>query len=101
MEIKTNIDEDKGKEMMDSEEEENVEIDGEVDLEEELMCALSEIKNLRKNNLKQKEQLQKYEEEDCDSKSKMSQSLEETKNTIMNLKVQLEEARRMEEVVRI
>jgi hypothetical protein len=31
----------------------------------------------------------------------MSQSLEEIKNTIMNLKVQLEEARRIEEVVRI
>jgi hypothetical protein len=34
-----------------------------VDLEEELMCALSKINNLRKNNLKQKEQLQKYEED--------------------------------------
>jgi predicted RNase H-like nuclease (RuvC/YqgF family) len=101
MEIETNIDEDKGIEMMDSEEEENVETDGEVDLEEELMCALREIKKLRKKNLKQKEQLQKYEEEDRDSKSKMSQSLEEIENTIMNLKVQLEEARRMEEVVRI
>jgi hypothetical protein len=33
--------------------------------------------------------------------AKMSQSLEETKNTIMKLKVQLEEAKRMEEVVRI
>jgi hypothetical protein len=63
--------------MMDSEEEENVETNGEVDLEEELMCALSEIKKLRKMNLKQKEKLQKYEEEDRDSKSKMSQSLEE------------------------
>jgi hypothetical protein len=34
-------------------------IDGEVDLEEELMCSLSEIKKLRKNNLKQKEQVAK------------------------------------------
>jgi hypothetical protein len=101
MEIETNIDEDKGKEMMDSKEEENVETDGEVDIEEELMCALREIKKLRKNNLKQKEQLQKYEEEDHDSKAKMSQILEEIENTIMNLKVQLEEARRIEEVVRI
>jgi hypothetical protein len=55
MEIETKIDEDKGKEMMDSKEEENVETNGEVDLEEELMCALREIKNLRKKNLKQKE----------------------------------------------
>jgi hypothetical protein len=45
--------------------------------------------------------MQKYEEEDCDSKSKMSQILEEIERTIMNLKVQLEEAIRMEEVVRI
>jgi hypothetical protein len=58
MAIETNIDEEKGKEMMDSEEEENVETDGEVDLEEELMCALREIKKLRKKNLKQKEKLQ-------------------------------------------
>jgi hypothetical protein len=72
--------------MMDSEEEENVETDGEVDLEEELMCALREIKKLRKNNLKQKEQLQKYEEEDHDSKAKMSQSLEESKNIIIRTK---------------
>jgi hypothetical protein len=57
MEIKTKIDEDKGIETMDSEEEENVEIDREVDLEEELMCALSEIKTIRKMSLKQKEQL--------------------------------------------
>jgi predicted RNase H-like nuclease (RuvC/YqgF family) len=99
MEIETKIDEDK--EMMDSEEEENTETDGEVDLEEELMCALREIKKLRKNNLKQKEKLQKYEEEDRDSKAKMSQSLEESENIIISLKVQLEEARRIEEVVRI
>jgi hypothetical protein len=43
-----------------------------VDLGEELMCSLSEINKLRKNKLKQKEQLHKYEEEDLDSKSKMS-----------------------------
>jgi hypothetical protein len=47
--------EDKGKEKMDSEKEENVETDGEVDLEEELICALRKIKKLKKNNLKQKE----------------------------------------------
>ena len=65
------------------------------------MCALREIKKSRKNNLKQKEQLQNYEEEDRDSKAKMSQNLEETKNIITILKVQLEEARMMEELVRI
>jgi hypothetical protein len=63
--------------MMDLEEEENTETYGEVDIEEELICSLSEIKKLMKNNLKQKEQLQKYEEEDHDSKAKMSKILEE------------------------
>jgi hypothetical protein len=66
MEIKTNIDEDKWKEMMDLEDEDNNETYGEVDLEEEFICALREIKKLRKMNLKQKEQLQKYKEEDHD-----------------------------------
>jgi hypothetical protein len=55
VEIETKIDEDK--EIMDSEEEENTETYGEVDLEEELMCSLSEIKKSRKKNLKQKEKL--------------------------------------------
>jgi hypothetical protein len=73
MAIKINIDE-KIK-TMHSEEEENAETYGEVDLEEELICALREIKNLRKKNLKQKEQLQKYEEEDDDSKTKCHKSL--------------------------
>jgi hypothetical protein len=91
----------KGKEMMDSEEKQNVEIYVEVELEEELICALREINNLKKKNLKQKEQLQKYEEDDCDEKTKMSQSLEEIENIIISLKIQLEEAKKMEEVVRI
>lgn len=42
--------EDKGKEKMDSKEEENVETDRDVDLEEELICALSKIKKLKKKN---------------------------------------------------
>ena len=93
--------EDKRKEKTDSKEEENVEIDGEVDLEEELICALSEIKKVKKKNLKQKEQLQKYEEGDHDSKTKISQSLEEIENTIIGIKVQLKEEKSKEEVVRI
>ncbi|KAH9294175.1 hypothetical protein KI387_040621, partial [Taxus chinensis] len=36
--------------------------EGEVNLEEELICALSEIKKLKKTTLKQKLQLQEYEE---------------------------------------
>jgi hypothetical protein len=51
--------------------------------------------------LKQKEQLQKYEEENRDAKAKISQSIKETEKTIINLNIQLEEEKRMEEVVRI
>jgi hypothetical protein len=60
------------------------------------MCALRETKKHRKNNLKQKEYLHKYEEEYCDSKYKMSQSLEETKKIIISMKIQLEEEKMME-----
>lgn len=50
-----------------------------MDLEEELICCLREIKKIKKKYLKQKKQFLKYEEEDQDSKMKISQSLEETK----------------------
>jgi hypothetical protein len=74
---------------------------GEVDLEEELIYALSEIRKLKKKKLKQKEQLHKYQEEDRDSKAKMSQILEELEKIIISLKVHIEEERRIEQVVRI
>ena len=109
MAIENKINEGKVEETLDSKEEENVNIDGEVDLEEEnvktdgemdleeeTLCSLSEIYNLRKKKFKQKEQLKKYEEEGHDSKSKMSQSLNKTKNIIMHLKAQLEEEIRIE-----
>ena len=42
-----------------------------MDLEEELICALSEIKKLKKK-IETKGHLQKYEREDHDSKEKIS-----------------------------
>jgi hypothetical protein len=87
--------------MMDSKEEQNTKRYEEVDLEEELVCSLREINNLKKNNLKQKKQLQKYEEEDHDARTKISQRLEEIEKTIVNLNIQLDEKKRMEEVMRI
>ena len=109
MEIEKKIDDGKEEETLDSKEEENVNIDGEVDLEEEnvktdgemdleeeIVCSVNDIYNLRKKKFKQKEQLKKYEENGRDSKSKMSQSLNKTKNIIMHLKAQLEEEIRIE-----
>ena len=73
----------------DKEHEEYEDKEGEVYLEEELMCGLNKIKNLMKMNLKQKKQLQTHEEEDYDSKSKIYQTIKEIKNIIMNLNAQL------------
>lgn len=59
MDIETKYDILKNDEKVEKEKkrEDNDELDGEVDLEEELICALDEIKKLKKN-LKQKVQLQ-------------------------------------------
>jgi hypothetical protein len=54
MAIETNIDKDKEKKAMDSKEHENVEIDGIVDIEEEIMCDSIEIKKIRKMNSKKR-----------------------------------------------
>ena len=54
----------------------------EVDLEEELISALSELKNERKKNKQFKEELSKIKES--------IQDLEETKKAFMDLKVKLE-----------
>jgi len=75
-----------------SREEGNSEIEVEEDLEAELISALEEIDRLKEKNTKHKNELQKYEEEEHD--------LEETKKIIIILKTQLEEAKRIEEVVR-
>ena len=54
MAIETRINEGREEEITDSKEEENAETNGEVDTKEEFKCALSEIKKLRKRNLKQR-----------------------------------------------
>jgi hypothetical protein len=53
---------------------------------------LEEIDRIRGKNKKKKEQLQKYEKKDHD--------LDETEKIVITLKTQLEEAKRIEEVVR-
>jgi hypothetical protein len=82
MEIDTLQHEYKGKEMMNSKEEQNDETDAEVDLKEELICALNKIKKLNKNNLKQKELQQKYKEEDCDAKKKCHKALKKQRRQL-------------------
>ena len=50
----------------------------EVDLQGELICALKEIKKLGKKNLPVNEKLQEYEEEDPNSKEKVSHIIEDS-----------------------
>jgi hypothetical protein len=64
-----------------------------VNFEEELIIALKEIDRLREENIKKKKQLQKHEKKEHD--------FEETEMTIIILKNQLEDEKRIEEVVRI
>jgi hypothetical protein len=63
-----------------------------VNLEAELISSLEEIDKLREKNRKEKEKLHKYEEED--------HYLEEMEKTIIIMKTQLEETKRIEELVR-
>jgi hypothetical protein len=69
--------------------------EGEVDLEAELINALSEIKRERKKNKSLKEELIKLKEGSQNPKNS-----EEVQQMIMNLKVQVEEARRIEETLK-
>jgi hypothetical protein len=63
-----------------------------VNLEVELVSVLEELGRLKEKNIKQKEQLQKHEKKDRD--------LEVIEKTIIILNTKLEEAKRIEEVVR-
>jgi hypothetical protein len=60
-----------------------------VNLEAKLISALEELDRLREKNRKKKEQLQKYEED---------HDLKETEKTLVILKTQLEEAKRIKVV---
>ncbi|KAH9302639.1 hypothetical protein KI387_014222, partial [Taxus chinensis] len=71
-----------------------------IEEEEELICALGEIKALKKRNQKQRLRHQKYEEQNQSFEAKLAQSLEESKNLIIDLKTQIEEAKRIEEGLR-
>ena len=63
-----------------------------MDLEEELLSSLSELKKERKKNKQLKEELSKIKE--------IIQDLEETKKAFMDLQVKLKEVKRIEETLR-
>lgn len=66
--------------------------DGEVDLEQELISALSEIKSLKKKNLNLKMLLK----EETKEKDRKSQALEDAEKQIKDLKFQIEDANKLE-----
>ena len=75
--------------------EDDSEEEGEMDLEGELLSALRELKKERKKNKKLKEELSKMKENIQDSIDP-----EETKKFFIDLKVNLEEAKMIEETLR-
>lgn len=86
--------EEKDDQKEDSKNKTNEEDEG-VDLEEELFFAYNEIENLKRKNSKLKVQLQEGNE----SKDKASHALEEAEKKIVDLKIQIVEAKRIEKSI--
>jgi hypothetical protein len=75
-----------------STEEDNPDKEAEVDFEAEFFSAIEEIDRLEERNRKKKKELQKYKEKEYD--------VEEIEKTIITLKVQIEEGKKIEEVLK-
>jgi hypothetical protein len=80
-------------------EEENSEVEGEVDLEVELISALDELRKYKRKNKSLREQLSEYEEAHKSREREVSKTIKETGKVINDLKTQLQEAKRIEEVI--
>jgi chromosome segregation ATPase len=81
------------------ENEEIPEVEGEVDLEGELISALEELRRYRRKNKSLKEQLLDYKEEQKSREEEVSKSIKKTEQIIVDLKTQLQEAKRIEEIL--
>jgi hypothetical protein len=81
------------------ENEEIPEVEGEFDLEGELISALEELRRYRRKNKSLKEQLLDYKEEQKSREEEVSKSIKKTKQIIVDLKTQLQEAKRIEEIL--
>ena len=73
-----------------SQDEENLEVERGVDLEEELICALNELRKFKRKNL------QVHEKEYQKSTKEVSYSIKEQEQIIIELKTQLHKAKRNE-----
>jgi hypothetical protein len=79
--------------------EENFEVEGEVDLEEELISALDELRKYKKKNKLLRGQLLEFEEAQQLREKEVSKTIKESEKIIIDLKTQLQEAKRNEEVL--
>jgi hypothetical protein len=77
----------------------NYEDEGEVNLEEEFISALEELRKYKKKNKSLREQLSEYEEAQKSREREVSKTIKETGKVINDLKTQLQEAKRIEEVI--
>jgi hypothetical protein len=77
----------------------NSEDEGEVNLEEEFINALEELRKYKKKNKSLREQLSEYEEAQKSREREVSKTIKETGKVINDLKTQLQEAKRIEEVI--
>jgi hypothetical protein len=79
--------------------EENFEVEGEVDLEGELISALEELRKYKKRNKSLREQLLEYEGKQKSKEREVSITIKESKQVVIELKTQLQEAKIIEEVI--
>jgi len=79
--------------------EENFEVEGEVDLVAELISALDELRKYKNKNKLLRGQLLEFEEAQQLRKNEVSKTIKESEQIIIDLKTQLQEARRNEEVL--
>jgi len=78
--------------------EENFEFEGEVDIEGELISALEELRKYKKRNKSLRELLE-YEGKQKSKRKGSFNNHQESKQVIIDIKTQLQESKRIEEVI--
>jgi hypothetical protein len=78
---------------------ENYEVEAEVDLEGELISALEELRGYKNKNKALREQPLEHEEKQKLREKEVSVTIKESEQMIIDLKTQLQEAKRIEEVI--
>jgi hypothetical protein len=80
-------------------EEENSEVEGEVDLEAELISALDELRKYKKKNKLLRGQLLEFEQAQQTREKEVSKTIKESEKIIIDLKTQLQEVKRNKEIL--